>query len=170
MLYRISIIGGSGSGKTTLSNILSQSLNLPAIHLDGINFKSNWKKIDNSIRDKIILEEIKKDKWIIDGNYLNTADERFKRSDLIIFLDYSTITLLCGIFKRFFALHNHERVEIPGCKEKISFQLIKYVLTFHKRKKTIILEKLKNIPNEKILIFKNRKVLNEWLKNGIIIN
>ena len=47
MMYnRISIVGSSGSGKSTLCNILSKELNLPAIHLDAINFKANWVEID----------------------------------------------------------------------------------------------------------------------------
>lgn len=44
MYNRISIIGSSGSGKSTLATILSNKFGLPAIHLDSINFNSNWEK------------------------------------------------------------------------------------------------------------------------------
>lgn len=66
---RISIIGGSGSGKSTLANILSKKLDIPAVHLDAINYKNNWVEIDKTERDKIIEEKANEDKWIIDGNY-----------------------------------------------------------------------------------------------------
>lgn len=66
---RISIIGGSGSGKSTLANILSKKLDIPAVHLDAINYKDNWVEIDKTERDKIIEEKANEDKWIIDGNY-----------------------------------------------------------------------------------------------------
>ena len=89
MYNRISIVGGSGSGKSTLCNILSKELNLPAIHLDAINFLLNWVEIDKIERDKIILSKSMEDKWVIDGNYSKTLKERFKRADLIIWLDYS---------------------------------------------------------------------------------
>ena len=41
--------GGSGSGKSTLCNILSKELNLPEIHLDSINYTSNWVEIDKKL-------------------------------------------------------------------------------------------------------------------------
>ena len=90
MYNRISIVGGSGTGKSTLCDILAKKLNLPAIHLDAINFEANWVEIDKNKRDKIINERANEDKWIIDGNYSKTLKERFDRADLIIWLDYST--------------------------------------------------------------------------------
>ena len=72
MYNRISIVGGSGSGKSTLCHILAQKLNLPAIHLDAINFNANWEEIDKEKRDEIISTKASEDKWIIDGNYNKT--------------------------------------------------------------------------------------------------
>ena len=57
MYNKISIVGGSGSGKSTLANLLSKELNIPATHLDGINFNSNWEEIDKNKRDEIILSK-----------------------------------------------------------------------------------------------------------------
>ena len=62
MYNRISIVGGSGSGKSTLCNILSKELNLPAIHLDAINFNSNWVEINKKERDNIIAQKSDEDK------------------------------------------------------------------------------------------------------------
>ena len=165
MYNRISIIGGSGSGKSTLCSILSKELNLPAIHLDGINFDSNWVEIDKSKRDNIIINKALEDKWIIDGNYTKTLKNRLERADLIIWLDYSTFALLKGVLKRIFKSINKERPEIPGCKERFDFNFIKYVITYNKKKRYIIVENLADIPKEKILIFKNQKKLNKWLKD-----
>ena len=164
MYNRISIIGGSGSGKSTLSTILSKELGLPAVHLDAINFNPNWKEIDKQERDKIIAEKAKEEKWIIDGNYNKTLKERLERADLIIWLDYSTLKLLSGILKRYFHSKHSERPEIPGCKERLDASFVKYVLTYNKKKRHILLEFLQDIPDEKVLIFKHQKDLNAWLK------
>lgn len=165
MYNRISIVGGSGSGKSTLADILSKKLNLPAIHLDAINFNSNWTEIDKTERDNIISEKSSEEKWIIDGNYNKTLKERFDKADLIIWLDYSTFAQLKGFFKRFIKTFNKERPEIPGCKERINFEFLKYVITYNKKKRYLIEDNLKSISNDKILIFKKQKDLNKWLKN-----
>ena len=138
---------------------------MPAIHLDGINFDSNWVEIDKSKRDNIIVNKALEDKWIIDGNYTKTLKNRLERADLIIWLDYSTFALLKGVLKRIFKSINKERPEIPGCKERFDFNFIKYVITYNKKKRYIIVENLEDIPKEKILIFKNQKKLNKWLKD-----
>ena len=164
MYNRISIVGGSGTGKSTLCDILSTELNLPAIHLDAFNFKENWVEIDKAERDKKISEKSLEEKWIIDGNYNKTLKERFEKADLIIWLDYSTLMQLKGIFKRYFTSRHKERPEIPGCKERLNFNFIKYVITYNQKKRPIILNYLKNIPKEKVLIFKKQKNLNKWLK------
>ena len=142
---------------------ISNYLNIPAIHLDGINFDSNWTEIDKNERDKIILSKSDEQNWIIDGNYNKTLKERFDKADLVIWLDYSTFAQLKGIFKRFIKFYHSERPEISGCKERINFTFIKYVLTYNKKKRHIIVECLKNIPKEKVLIFKRQKDLNLWL-------
>ncbi len=107
-LSKISIVGGPGSGKSTLCDILSKKLDLPAIHLDAINFNENWKEIDKEERDKIIIAKAQEDKWIIEGNYTKTLKERFDKADLIIWLDYSTFMHLKGIFKRLIKTYNKE--------------------------------------------------------------
>ena len=99
MYNKISIVGGSGSGKSTLCNILSKELNLPAIHLDAINYNANWVEVDKNKRDQIITQKSLEEKWIIDGNYNKTLKDRFYKADLIIWLDYSTYMQLKGIFK-----------------------------------------------------------------------
>lgn len=154
-----------GTGKTTLSNNLSYLFNIPVIHLDGIHHLPNWEIRDKSERDKIILSSIEKDKWIIDGTYHHTLKQRFERADLIIWLDYSTFTQLKGIFKRFIKNPNKEKPEIPGCRERLKFEFVKYVFFYNKNKRHYIEDNLKDIDNKKIMIFKKQKDLNKWIKS-----
>ena len=161
---RISIIGGSGSGKSTLATILSKELKIPAIHLDAINYNTNWVEVDKNKRDTIIEAKAKEEKWIIDGNYNKTLRERLDNADLIIWLNYSSFAHLKGVLKRIIKNYNKEKSELPGCKERFNFTFLKYVLTYNRKKRPQVLQILENIPNEKVLIFKNQRDLNNWLK------
>lgn len=163
-INRISIIGGSGSGKSTLASILSKELAIPAIHLDAINYNANWVEIDKEERDAIISSKTDDERWIIDGNYNKTLKKRLNRADLIIWLDYSTFAQIKGVLKRIIKDYNKERQEIPGCKERINWTFLKYVVTYNRKKRPQVIEFLKDVPNDKILIFKKQKDLNKWLK------
>lgn len=166
-INKISIIGGSGTGKTTLSESLSKDVNIPVYHIDGIHHLKNWKVRDSNERDKIILDLIKKKKWIIDGTYHSTLQARLEKSDLIIYLDYSTLAQVKGALGRFIKNHGKEKPEIPGCNEQMTFKFFIFVVNWRKNKRQFIIDALENIDKDKILIFKNRRKLNKWYKKEI---
>jgi len=164
MYNRISIIGGAGTGKTTLSNILSEKYNIPATHLDGIHHLKNWQVRNKAERDKIILDIVEKEKWIIDGTYKDTIKQRLERSDLIIWLDYSTFAQIKGILKRFLKNSGKEKPEIPGCNERLNLEFLKYVANYRKKKRHFVVEAIEGVDESKVLVFTKQKDLNKWLK------
>ena len=161
---RISVIGGSGSGKTVLTNNLNRILNIPVYHLDALNYDANWVEKDQNLKKQKILELINKDEWIIDGTYTGTLLERMEKSDLVIFLDYSSISRVKSLLSRYIRLRNKEREEIPGCKETFKFDIFTRPFKWNKKNRIKIIENLNKIDNNKVLIFKNRKQLNEWFE------
>ena len=163
-MKKICIIGGSGTGKTTLSNNIGKLLNLPVYHIDGINYHPNWVERDRKERDKMILDIVKKDKWVIDGTYHTTLSERLKAADLVIYLDYPTFTQIRGVLGRYLKNKDKEKEEIPGCNERMSFKFFIWVLNYKKNKKGEILEKLSEIDKNKVLVFKNRNQMHKWYK------
>ena len=161
---KISILGAPGSGKSTLAEILSKELDLPVIHLDSINYKPNWVQVNKEERDKIIIAKANEEKWIIDGNYNKTLKYRLDKSDLVIWLDYSTFAHFKGVLKRVIKNHNKEKPDIPGCKERLDFTFVKYVLKYNRKKRPKVKAFIDDIPKEKTLIFKKQKDLNNWIK------
>ena len=160
---RISIVGGPGTGKTTLATKLSEILDIPAIYLDGVNYNANWEEVGKYKRDSIILEKIKQDKWIIDGNYSATFLSRAQRADLVIWLDYSSFSIIKGVLGRYIKNFNKEKPEIPGCKERIDKAFFKYIITFRRKSRKKIENQIKKLPKEKVIVFYKRKELNLWL-------
>ena len=163
-INKIAIIGGAGTGKTTLADKLGEKLNLPVYHIDGIYYLENWKKRDRAERDKIILEKVKEQKWIFDGTYRNTLEERVKNADLIIFLDYSNLARLKGIIGRFLKNRGKEKNEIPGCMEKVDWRFIKLTWNWNKDRRVFVVGILEKYKEKNILIFKNKRDLNKWYK------
>lgn len=159
---KISIVGGPGTGKTTLAENLGKKLNLPVYHIDGIHHLENWQKRDTDERDKIILDKISTSEWIMDGTYKSTLEERVENSDMVIFLNYSKLARVKGILSRYIKHRGEEKPEIPGCKEKMDFEFIKFTMNWDKTKKELVYKALEKNQNKKIIIFKNRKKLNKW--------
>lgn len=164
MYNRIAIVGAPGTGKTTLANILSEIYNIPATHIDGIHHLENWVLRDKEERDKMILDIVQKERWIIDGTYKSTLRARLERADLIIWLDFSTFAQLKGVMGRYLKNKGIEKPEIPGCKEKMDKEFFTYVLKYNKNKRKVIVENLEGIDKEKVLVFKNRKQVNKWIE------
>ena len=87
MYNRIAIIGGPGCGKTTLANKLSTIYNIPVTHIDALHHLENWQVRDKQERDKMILEIMQKEKWIIDGTYPTTLKERYENIMKVLFVE-----------------------------------------------------------------------------------
>lgn len=83
---------------------------------------------------------------------------------MIIWLDYSTFKQVKGVITRFIKEHGKKRKEIPGCKERLNWEFFKYVLYYNKRKRHFIVNTIKNIDKDKIIIFRKQKNLNKWLE------
>ena len=95
---------------------------------------------------------------------INTLKQRIENSDLVIYLDYSSIEATTGAIMRTLKNNGKEKPEIPGCKEKMSFEFLCWVWNWRKKKRKEILEILKENPPKKLLVFKNRRSLRKWFK------
>ena len=161
-MNRVSIIGGSGTGKTTLADNLGKQWNLPVYHIDGIHHLKNWEVRDKDERDQIILDIVNKDKWLMDGTYTSTLEQRLKHSDYIIYLDYSSLAQIKGILGRYLKNPGKERKEIPGCKEQLTWKFFWWVARWRRLKRKDIVNEVSKIDSKKVHVFKSRKELNKW--------
>ena len=160
-INRIAIIGAPGTGKTTLANNLGKIYELPVQHLDDIHYMENWVLRDTKQRDKMILEKRKKEKWILDGTFIDTLTQRTDRAGLIIFLDYPRRTQLKGIFKRKITHLGKKRNQIP----KLDCSFILYVFTYNKKRRGYITEILRKYKSNKVLVFQKQKDLEKWVRS-----
>lgn len=159
---KIAILGYSGSGKSTLSKYLSEKYSIPLLYLDTVQFLPNWELRDREEARSLVLDFINKESWVIDGNYTSFfQEERLSLADRIIYMKFNRLSCLYRVFKRYLQFKNTTRDSMAeGCKEKLDFEFIYWILHKGRDKETRehykeILEKHRN----KTIVIKNQKQL-----------
>lgn len=156
-MKRIVILGCPGSGKSTVSKKLSQKLNIPVIHLDKLFWRDGWTNVSREEFDILLEGELKKEEWIMDGNYSRTIPMRLARADTAVYFDYPTVTCLWRIIKRVITKHGISRSDMGNnCPERFDFEFLLYVARFRRQQRRMILDFLGNACAD-VIIVRNKK-------------
>lgn len=160
------LIGSGGSGKSTLARQLGNILNIQVYHLDAIFWKANWEGVSKEEQISIQTDLVKKDEWLIDGNYGGTLDIRMDAADTIIFLDINRTICTYRALKRMLKYRNKTRPDMgEGCEEKFDFDFLRWIWNYPKMKRPDILRKLHDLPeNKQIIILKSKKDVQTFLE------
>src|SRR5882724_2173258 len=105
-MNKILIIGSGGAGKSTFAERLGQVLKIEVVHLDVLYWKPGWVETPKPEWRKTVAELVKRESWIIDGNYSGTFDIRLEACDTVIFLDVARAFCLWRVLKRWM-LYRH---------------------------------------------------------------
>ena len=163
-MQRVLVIGPCGSGKSTLSTMLAKRLGLPLFHVDQLNWESGWVEgTKDELRIKLRAIAIT-DRWLIDGNYGGTLDERLPRADAIIYLDFPIGLCLWRLGRRIATHRGRSRPDMPdGCPERFDLSFFLYLLTWNLGPRPRTEAKLKG-HEAKIIRLTSAKALAAWLK------
>lgn len=166
-MKRVVIIGCPGAGKTTFARKLTKKLALPLIHLDYYyHQKESDYYNDKGAWIKKVEELIRQPKWIIDGNYSSSFEQRFARADTILFFDFPRRTSISGVMKRRVYHRNKLREDMPSdWKEKANWEFLRYVWKFRGDSRNTILKALEKHKDKTIHTFKNRAAAEKFLNN-----
>ncbi len=151
-MKKIIVIGCPGSGKSTFSKKLQKITNIPLFHLDMLYWKDNKTTIEKPIFIEKLMEIIKTDKWIIDGNYASTMELRMKECDTVIFLDYPLDICLSGIEER----KGKRRSDIPWIATGDDLEFLEFIKNYNIKSRPQVLELLNKYSNKNIYVFSNR--------------
>ncbi len=166
-MNKVLVLGNAGSGKSTFSKNLGEILNLPIYTLDNLYFRNSWNVFPDREEFKLlVMTIIKEAKWIIDGNYMYTLEDRMINAEVIILLNIPAYLCFFRIIKRWLKYYGKVRPGmIIGCKERIDIKLLVEMFQFYKRKESIIIDKMKFYSTKKNIIFLNSpKQVNEFLQ------
>ena len=126
-MKKILMLGCCGAGKSTFSKKLHSILKLPLIHLDSHYHKPNWVQPGKEEWEKVLKQILNRESFIMDGTYLESLDERIKKSDTIIYLDYSLIKCFFRVIKRVLIDFGKKRSDMAlGCKEEFDLEFLNH--------------------------------------------
>lgn len=164
-MLKIIIIWSPGSGKSTFARKLRDITNLPLYYLDMLWHKKDRTNISREEFDEKLEKILKKDKWIIDGNYQRTIEMRLKECDTVFLMDYPLEVCLSGAEERV----GKKREDLPWIEEKVDEEFKQIIVDFSKNKLPQIYKLLEKYQqNKNIVIFKSREEADNYIKKMTI--
>ena len=158
-MKKIIVIGCPGGGKSTFSKKLHEITGTPLYHLDMMYWNPDRTKVPKEVFRRALSEVLKKDKWIIDGNYGSTMEQRIKACDTVIFLDLPAEVCLEGIRAR----RGKPRSDMPWVEEQDDSEFLRFVRDYNTESRPRITELLEKYNDRQIHIFNDRSAADEFL-------
>lgn len=160
---RVIIVGNSGAGKSTLARQMGERFGLPVVHLDKLFWLPDWVERDLDEFDKLLTAELKKPRWIIDGNYFRTIDMRLSYADAAIMLDFPTEECWRNAQKRGEMYRGKTRPDMTdGCIERIDDSFREWIFGFNSTQRDKTLSRLQQ-SGKPYFVFGSRSDVAEWL-------
>ena len=160
-MKKIIVIGCPGSGKSTISRALHNKTGIPLYHLDMMYWNPDKTTVEKNVFLERLSAVLKKDEWIIDGNYGSTMELRMAACDTVIFLDYPLDVCLDGIKER----RRKPRSDMPWIETEEDAEFIEFIKSYNEQQKPKVLELLEKYSDKNIVIFKSREQADSFL-NG----
>ncbi|MFA5006532.1 MAG: isopentenyl transferase family protein [Candidatus Izemoplasmatales bacterium] len=163
-MERIMIVGNGGTGKSTLAVRLSELTGLPVVHLDRLFWRPGWKSVESAEFDRLLAEEVARERWIIDGNYNRTMETRLARADTVVWLDFPRVVALWGVLRRNRAWNGRTRPDMgDGCPEKIDAEFLRWIWGFNRNNRARYRTLFQPTPTRRLVVLRNRRELKKWL-------
>lgn len=78
------MIGPCGAGKSTLAFELARRPDLPLHHMDRLNWKPGWVESNCDELRSAVSKVAAGERWLIDGNYGGTLEQRLPFADTVV--------------------------------------------------------------------------------------
>ena len=165
-MERVMIIGCGGAGKSTLARKLGEKTGLPVVHLDQIYWApGNWQHLEKAEFDERLMAELRKPRWILDGNFDRTIGLRLQQCDTVIYLDYPRLVCMKNWIGRVLKNWGRARPDMTqGCSEWFDPEMAKWIWQFNKTKRPRYYALLKGVEGKTVHIFRSRRQTGRFLK------
>jgi len=166
-MKEVIVIGSSGAGKTRLSQQLSEILGIGLIHIDRVYWKPGWIEPTKEEWREELGKILKRDSWIIDGNYSATLDMRLAACDTAIFLDIRRTLCTWRVIRRTFRYWRRTRPDMAeGCTERLDIPFLGFVWNYPKRTRPKIMSLLKAAePSTRIIHLRSPRQVRQFISS-----
>ena len=159
LMKRVIVIGCPGSGKSTFARALHNKTLIPLYYLDMMFWNADKTTVEKSVFLERLAGVLKRDEWIIDGNYASTMEMRMSACDTVIFLDYCIDICLAGVRERC----GKRRDDMPWTEFEEDAEFIEYIKNFNENQRPQIFDLLEKHSDKDIIIFTTREQVDGFL-------
>ena len=166
-MKRVLVIGGNGSGKSTMARELSLLTGLPLTHLDKLYWTDGWTARSDEEFDTLLLSELEREEWILDGTMRRTLSLRLSYCDTVIYLDFSGWRCFFGTLSRVIKNKGRTREDMgENCPERLDRRTLKFIfgtLKYNKKNRKRIYTAVSEHPNARLVVLKSRRQVKKYL-------
>lgn len=163
-MQRVAIVGSGGAGKSTFARALGEVTDLPVVHLDRFFWKPDWVETPRDEWRQRQSELFAGDRWIADGNYGGTFDDRFSRADTVIIVARSRLACIASAVGR--SARNHGKpVQAEGCPERFQLAFFRWIWNYDRDSRPRLDAALARHEHLDIVELTSRKAMKEFLES-----
>ena len=159
-MKRVIVIGCPGSGKSCFATALHEMSGIPLYHLDMMYWNADKTTVERAVFLQRLSDVLKKDEWIIDGNYASTMELRIEACDTVFFLDYPVELCLDGVRARL----GKPRRDIPWIETEQDAEFIEFIKRYGEEQRPRVLELLQRYNDKSKYVFSGREAADSFLK------
>ena len=169
-MRKIMVVGVSaGVGKSTFAANLGEILDLPVHHLDSYHWKPGWQEAEKEEFESVQYNIVKRDRWIIEGNYSSTFDIRTAQADTFIYLELPLRVCLYRVLKRWLSNIGKTRPDMgEGCPEKMEWEFLKFIVTTYAARKVKMRSRMRSFlearDGNKVILLSGKKEIAGFLE------
>lgn len=137
------MIGSGGAGKSTFARRLGALLGLEVLHLDAFHWHAGWVGTPKEVWRERVGELVRREAWVMDGNYSGTLAQRLAACDTVILLDLPRAVCVWRVLKRVLLSRGRGRPDMArGCPERVSAEFLSWVWNYPSRTRPRVLKLL----------------------------
>ncbi len=159
-MRKVLIVGCPGAGKSTFARKLRDKTGLPLYYLDCLWHTPDKTTVSREEFDIALWDILKKDTWILDGNYGRTLAVRARAADTVFFFDLPTDVCLAGAAARV----GTEREDMPWVETEFDPAFRQWILDFERDQRPAIQTILAET-NARVITFHTRREVDAYIES-----